>query len=225
MYRPVDPDPRTEGRHRLRTPPKIASALLRYFGGVDEGAVGDLLEEFQSGKSSAWYWRQGAGIVSAAVLREVRVHPTALALCLLLGWFCAWEVSTTVVRLTIDAVFRSYSRWYFANGGLPPLPLAPFVTWILNFAIRVSTNAFGGFVAVRCYRGHRPLMALMFAAVVACQQIALIVSFSIVLDATTMPASYVFQPLPPNVAMLVVPPVAALLGGMLGTRRQSTKAA
>jgi len=209
----------------VRTPPKIASALLRYVGGLDEGAVGDLVEEFQSGKSSAWYWRQAAGIVSAAVLREVRLHPTAVALCLLLGWFCAWEVSTTVVRLTIDAVWRSYSSWYFANGGFPPPPLAPF-TWILDFAIPIAANAFGGFAAARVYRGHRPVMALMFAVLVVLGQIAIFVWMSTTFDTTTIPAHYVFEPTPPqNVASFAMPPLAALLGGMLAARRQATKAA
>lgn len=209
----------------MRTPPKIASALLSYFSGVDEGAVGDLLEEFQSGKSSAWYWRQAAGVVCAAVGREFRVHPAAIVLCLLVGVLVPWAVPITVVRPTIDAAYRSYTRWYFDQGGLPPPTSATF-NWVLNFSIRIAANAFGGFVAVRSYRGHQPLMALMFAVMVACQQIALIVSFSIVLDPTTIPARYAFEPIPPSVAMplMMVPSVAALVGGMLGARRQATRA-
>ena len=209
----------------MRTPPKIASALLRCFGGVNEGAVGDLLEEFQSGKSSAWYWRQAAGVVYAAVIQEVRVHPTALALCVLLGWFCAWAVPTIVVRHTIDAVWRSYTSWYFANGGLPPPPLAPF-TWILDIAIPIAANAFGGFAAARVYRGRRPVMALMFAVLVVIGQAAIFVWVSTVFDTTTIPPHYVFEPTrPQNVASFAMPPIGALLGGVLAARRQVRKAA
>ena len=208
----------------MRKPPRIADGLLRHFGKCDEGAVGDLLEEFQSGKSPAWYWRQVASLIVAAVLHEIRVRPIAFALCLLVGWLVTWEASTTVVRLTIDAAFRSYSRWYFARGGLPPPTLAPY-TWVFNFVIPISANACGGFVAVRCYRGQRLLMALIFGGVVVFQQIALIVWTSIAFDATTTPGHYVFEPRPPHVAMLTLPPIAALVGGMLGARRKTTQAA
>jgi len=209
----------------VRKPPNVASGLLRYFGQVDEGAVGDLLEEFESGKSRAWYWRQTAGVMCAAVVREIRVHPIALVVCVLIGSFVSWEVAPTVVRFTIDAAFRSYTRRYFADGGVPP-PLFWPVNGIFNFAINLCANALGGFAAVRCYRGYRPLMALSFATVVACQHIALVVSLSIVYDAAAVPPHYVFDPmLPLNVTVLVVPPTGALVGGMLGTRRQARSAA
>ena len=209
----------------MRKPPKVASGVLRHLGQLDEGAVGDLLEEFQSGKSGAWYWRQVAGVVWAALVREIRVHPIALVVCVVIGSFVSWEVAPTVVRFTIDAAFRSYTRRYFADGGVPP-PLFWPVSWIFNFAINFCANALGGFAAVRCYRGYRPLMALSFATVVACQHLALVVSLSIVYDAAAVPPHYVLDPtLPLQIAVLAVPPIGALVGGMLGTRRQARSAA
>jgi len=209
----------------MRKPPKVASGILRHLGQLDEGAVGDLLEEFQSGKSGAWYWRQVAGVVWAALVPEIRVHPIALVVCVVIGSFVSWEVAPTVVRFTIDAAFRSYTRRYFAHGGVPP-PLFWPVNGIFNFAINFCANALGGFAAVRCYRGYRPLMALSFATVVACQHIALVVSLSIVYDAAAVPSHYVLDPiLPLQIAVLAVPPIGALVGGMLGARRQATAAA
>jgi hypothetical protein len=206
----------------VRKPPSIASGLLRLFGPLDEGAVGDLREEFESGKSCAWYWRQVAGVVWAALVREIRVHPIALVVCVVIGSFVSWEVAPAVVRFTIDAAFRSYTRRYFAHEGVLP-PLFWPVNWIFNFAINFGANALGGFAAVRFYRGYRPLMVFSFATIVACQHIALVVT---VYDAAAVPPHYVFDPvLPLNVAVLVVPPMGALVGGMFGARRQATAAA
>lgn len=133
----------------MRKPPSIASGLLRLFGPLDEGAVGDLREEFESGKSCAWYWRQVAGVVWAALVREIRVHPIALVVCVVIRSFVSWDVAPAVVRFTIDAPFRSYTRRYFAHEGVLP-PLFWPVNWIFNFAINFGANALGGFAAVRC---------------------------------------------------------------------------
>jgi hypothetical protein len=45
--------------------------MLDHFvpGGRDEGLAGDLLEEFRSGRSRGWYWRQVVGTMAAASWR------------------------------------------------------------------------------------------------------------------------------------------------------------
>ena len=44
----------------FRKPPTLAAWLLDRLGYTRQNAAlaGDLLEEFQAGRSSAWYWRQ-----------------------------------------------------------------------------------------------------------------------------------------------------------------------
>jgi hypothetical protein len=41
-----------------RTPPKLATALLRWFGPAGPALTGDLIERYHSGQSRWWYWRQ-----------------------------------------------------------------------------------------------------------------------------------------------------------------------
>ncbi len=47
-------------------PPRLALALLRCVASGNEPLVGDLIEEFQSGRSASWFWRQ---VVMATVTR------------------------------------------------------------------------------------------------------------------------------------------------------------
>lgn len=41
-----------------RTPPRLAVALLNRFGPDDDGLTGDLIEEFEAGRSRLWFWKQ-----------------------------------------------------------------------------------------------------------------------------------------------------------------------
>jgi hypothetical protein len=56
-----------------KKPPRLATFLLGRFTASDPLA-GDLLEEFQSGRSAAWYWAQVLAAVVAAPLRRFDVH-------------------------------------------------------------------------------------------------------------------------------------------------------
>jgi len=53
----------------FRTPPRVATWLLKRFGPGyrRDSLLGDLFEEYQRGRSRAWYWRQ----TGAALLPQV----------------------------------------------------------------------------------------------------------------------------------------------------------
>ncbi|MBS0416266.1 MAG: hypothetical protein JSR66_01030 [Proteobacteria bacterium] len=56
----------------VRIPPRMAAWLLKYLGPRyrRDSLVGDLFEEYQQGRSRAWYWRQ----TGMAVLMGLRVR-------------------------------------------------------------------------------------------------------------------------------------------------------
>lgn len=60
-----------------RMPPKLASWLLEHCGPSFHGhsLQGDLFEQYQEGRSHAWYWRQVAAAVWIARLRFIRTMP------------------------------------------------------------------------------------------------------------------------------------------------------
>lgn len=59
--------------HSGRRPPKLATWLVKTFSPTRHARAlaGDLLEEFHSGRSRAWYWRQTALIVLRRLGRQV----------------------------------------------------------------------------------------------------------------------------------------------------------
>jgi hypothetical protein len=57
-------------------PPFIATWILERLtpGNSNDALLGDLLEEFRSGRSAGWYWRQVLAAVANGCFREMRVH-------------------------------------------------------------------------------------------------------------------------------------------------------
>jgi hypothetical protein len=110
-------------------PPAVASWMLRHLvlGDRTEALEGDLLEEFQRRRSSAWYWRQVAGAILG--------FSNLLRMCWVMVWTAAFAAawiygSNTVAGLTHHSLLEIiYStRW------MPP-PLAAF---FLTFFIYVT---------------------------------------------------------------------------------------
>jgi hypothetical protein len=60
-----------------RTPPRLAAWLVKHFGPAyhRESLVGDLQEEYQNGRTPAWYWRQAG---SALLIRGTRLFRVRL---------------------------------------------------------------------------------------------------------------------------------------------------
>ena len=69
-----------------RIPPRLATWLLTHLGPTfrRESLVGDLLEEYQRGRTSGWYWRQtgAALLISASGLFRVQLPRFVLSVVL-----------------------------------------------------------------------------------------------------------------------------------------------
>ena len=81
-----------------RNPPKLAHFLLKHLarGRYLESLQGDLLEEWQAGRSAFWYWRQVGIAIALTGSQSLRAFafPVALAVAVLFGVSAATQAPT-----------------------------------------------------------------------------------------------------------------------------------
>src|SRR5436190_1619087 len=65
-------------------PPVLATWLLERFA-IQESVIGDLIEGYQKGKSSPWFWRQTLTAVAVKVAHEIRDDRLLAVRAVLLG--------------------------------------------------------------------------------------------------------------------------------------------
>lgn len=70
----------------MRKPPVCATRVLVCLGLQDESFVGDLIEEYDAGRSRTWYWRQVLSAVLLGSIRHMGAHPTRALVAVMTGW-------------------------------------------------------------------------------------------------------------------------------------------
>jgi len=104
-----------------RRPPVLAQTLLEWVDPANDALHGDLLEEFASGRSRWWYWRQVVAAAGVAFARPVRAHglsglePAMLGVIMLfmLGFYVVFVVNVTDWLLRFEGfhVFALMPAW------------------------------------------------------------------------------------------------------------------
>jgi hypothetical protein len=97
----------------LRQPPALALRLLDRLGfsARNPALTGDLLEEFRSGRSTAWYWRQTLVLIRTQLFRDARTLHCYLK-AVLAGWAVQASIAAVIQLFDLPARFRSeYWRW------------------------------------------------------------------------------------------------------------------
>jgi signal peptidase I len=106
---------------RVAGPPRLAVWLLQHAGSRyrRESLAGDLIEQFQSGRSDAWFWRQVLQAVCAGVAAVVRRASGARPDWLVQRWREYWALLLFVVLM---GGFRSaWADWvYVPTGSMNP---------------------------------------------------------------------------------------------------------
>jgi len=134
----------------MTAPPRLAMLLLDRLAPPDEELAGDLVEEYQSGRSRVWFWRQAVTAIAIGAGTSVRANFRRAAGAILVGVF---------LSALGDAAF---ARTLEALGDL--------VTWTSLLELLVSTLVIGteqfiiGAVVGRLARPVGPPIALVYAA-------------------------------------------------------------
>ena len=73
----------------MRQPPAIPNWLLGRFGSFEDALVGDIYQEWSTGRSMGWFWQQTLSAIACATIRDIRQRPWRACTALLLGWSVA----------------------------------------------------------------------------------------------------------------------------------------
>jgi hypothetical protein len=148
----------------MRTPPGWATGLLLRLGPDDESFLGDLVEEYESGRSRAWYWRQVVAAVLLTCWRQAGSHP----LRTLLGVASGWATLLLVFLVPGDTSAEGLAGWLWGWDRQTAYATRlwwPF--WITAALVSYAGFAFSALVVVRLHRRHAGPMLLAYAMSVA----------------------------------------------------------
>jgi hypothetical protein len=144
----------------MRKPPACATGLLLRLGPRDEAFIGDLVEEYGSGRSRIWYWRQVLSAVLFACVRQVVTHPARALGAVATGWATLLLVFFALGDRTADGL----AAWMW--GWDRQAAYTTQVWW--PFAISAVLVSYSGFalsalVIVRLHRRHAAPMLIAYA--------------------------------------------------------------
>ena len=134
----------------MTVPPRLAMFLLDRLASRDEELAGDLVEEYQSGRSRAWFWRQVVIAIAVGAARSARIHSRRTVGAILVGWFLS-AVGEVAFARAIES-------------------LADAVAWTWLLELLVTTTVIGteqfiiGAAVSRLSRPAGPQITLVYAA-------------------------------------------------------------
>jgi hypothetical protein len=127
-----------------RKPPRVANWLLLFFGFYrkDSPLTGDLLEEFESGRSAAWFWRQTLALLLTGMSRNARTARKRL-----FGGLLGWAAEVSVTFLLWWSHFPSrlpHGRSVNVSVGISSLLVMVIVTFGLGVAFHKGRGGLKG---------------------------------------------------------------------------------
>lgn len=190
--------------------------LLDRFGPAGESLSGDLIEEFQSGRSPVWLWRQTVTAIAVETTRTARAHPVMVLRGLLVGWLTL-RLSyllggRLLTRALGDWLLDRFILW-FGSAEFPMMWATHFRFWPAMWL----ANLFVGWFVVRLHRAHAGPVLLTCTIALALQS-----TYAGIAYWTRPRPQYYEMPYPMlSVASFVLPPLILLLGGLLSLRRDA----
>jgi len=221
----------------VRTLPRLATFLLSRLTERNASALGDAAEQYQSGKSRWWFWRQMVSIVVQMVVRDIQERPI-LVVSVIAGAAILTLIEpllhATIVTFDEQLFVRGIS-WFYVNGyGLPSIVSNH--PWLITAVF----YALVGWTVGRVAGSKQAAAVLTFAAsVFACGVVSPLIQIRIGLTNLSYDLSFHTVPLGTiltqhfivnghvdfmNVFVfdVVILPLAALIGG-LSVRRRDAK--
>jgi hypothetical protein len=130
-------------------PPALAAWLLERarFSTTDGAIAGDLMEQFNRGRSAAWYWRQVLVAIAVGCISDVRHHSVLAIRAIVI----TWAVNYGAILLAPAVLSRHRLFGMASHPGL------------VSFAFMLLGGAASGALVALLHRKHRSAMLLTCA--------------------------------------------------------------
>ena len=94
----------------MKQPPAFARMLLNRLGPRDQSLVGDLYEEYGTGRSRTWLWRQVIASIAYGAAADIRSAPLRTSVAIATGWAVAAAVFLLGDRIA-DGLAGFFWQW------------------------------------------------------------------------------------------------------------------
>jgi hypothetical protein len=145
----------------MRKLPALATAVVLRLGPQDESFVGDLVEEYESGRSRAWYWREALSAALLTSVRQIGARPARAFAAILTGW----GTSLLLFLLLGDRTANGLAGWLWNWDRQTAYETGvwwPF--WITASLVSYSGFGLSALAVVRLYRPPAGPMLMAYAA-------------------------------------------------------------
>jgi hypothetical protein len=131
---------------RTSRPPFIASWILHRFGArPDNDAIaGDLLEQYQHGRSRLWYWREIIVAILTGAWSEARQHRLSLLVAIAMAWILDFVWQKVMTPLEYSVIVR------YVIGGQARLDQIAWVGFLIEAPLAVAMGWTTARFAQRC---------------------------------------------------------------------------
>jgi hypothetical protein len=208
----------------MRQPPALATALLKRLGPRDEPLVGDLHEEYGTGRSNAWFWRQTIAAIACGATAEVRRSPGRCGAAIATGWAVVAAIFLLGDRIA-DALAGLFWGWNRQTA------YVDHVWW--PFYVGALVVTYGGFglsaMVVAWTNRNRPAMLLAYvASIFAALAVSGVVLELLILRAVPVPIPHpLFYAISTTLPFqwhsgILLVPLTMLLCGTMAARRPGT---
>jgi hypothetical protein len=149
-----------------RLPPRPATWLLERFGSKSrlDPLIGDLAEEFASGRSRFWYWQEATGALGVELIRTLRTHALSFLAAIIIGCVLTsiWEFGVSRAFEPLYASLADVSRnprTWAALVCVAGLQLNGILDCVLTFGTV--------WLVTRIHRAHQRVVLAAFVAALA----------------------------------------------------------
>jgi len=143
--------------------PRAATWLLERLGHDSrfEPLIGDLVEQFEAGRSRGWYWRQTIGALANPVRQGLRTHAASFIVAVLAG--CAltwlWQLGCSLAFQSVYVNLADIKKHPWTSAALLRL-LGIQANMASEYALYFSS----AWLVTRVHRAHRRAALVVFAA-------------------------------------------------------------